>query len=157
MTPAPKVSTCLWFNNEGEEAAAFYTSLLPDSAITGTFRPDPSAPPLIVEFTLAGAPYQILNGGPHFTQSEAASIVVVTEDQQETDHLWKALTANGGEESQCGWLKDRFGVSWQIVPRHFLTLAQDPDREAAGRMQQRMMSMRKLDIHALERAFQGQD
>jgi len=151
-----KVSTCLWFESRGEEAARFYTSLLPNSEITGTLQPDPSAPPLLVEFTLAGTPYQILNGGPHFQQSEAASVVIVTDSTEETDRLWQTLTSDGGSESQCGWLKDRFGVSWQIVPRRFIELSKDPDREAASRMSQAMMSMKKLDISALEAAFKGE-
>lgn len=150
-----KVSTCLWFDGKGEEAAAFYTSLLPNSAITGELRPDPTGPALVVEFTLAGVPYQILNGGPHFTPSEAASIVVITDSIEETDYLWTTLTADGGSESQCGWLKDRFGVSWQIVPRRFLELSKSENRDAAARMTQAMMQMRKLDIVALEAAFTG--
>jgi predicted 3-demethylubiquinone-9 3-methyltransferase (glyoxalase superfamily) len=152
---AQKISTCLWFDDAAEEAATLYTSLIPDSAITSSFSPDPQQPPLLVEFTLAGVPYQGLNGGPQFPQSEAVSIVVHTEDQVETDRLWDALLANGGSESQCGWLKDRFGLSWQIVPRRFMELLSDPDRVAAGRAMAAMMQMRKLDIAALEAAFNG--
>lgn len=157
MNERPKVATCLWFDNSAEEAARLYTSLLPDSAITDTFRPDPSGPPLVVAFSLAGTPYQALNGGPVFPQTEAASIVVLTEDAAETDRLWAALTADGGIESQCGWLKDRFGVSWQIVPRRFLEMTGSEDRAAAGRVMQAMQAMRKLDIVALEAAFRGGD
>jgi predicted 3-demethylubiquinone-9 3-methyltransferase (glyoxalase superfamily) len=109
----------------------------------------------MVEFTLAGTPYQALNGGPHFTLDEAASISVSTEDQAETDRLWAALIADGGAESQCGWLKDRFGLSWQIVPTRLGELMQDPDPEKAGRVQQAMLGMRKLDIAALEAAHRG--
>ena len=116
MTATPKVRTCLWFDSRGEEAARFYVSLLPDSRIETVSRPDPDGPALTVDFTLAGAPYQVLNGGPMYPQTPAASISVLTKDQAETDALWSALLADGGKAGQCGWLTDRFGVSWQIVP-----------------------------------------
>lgn len=150
-----KVKTCLWFDTQGEEAARFYVSLLPDSRIDSVFRPTPDGPPLVVEFTLAGTPYLVLNGGPQFRHTEAASISVRTKDQAETDRLWAALTADGGEENRCGWLKDRFGLSWQIVPEAFPRLLSDPDRAAADRAMQAMMKMIKLDIAALEAAFRG--
>jgi predicted 3-demethylubiquinone-9 3-methyltransferase (glyoxalase superfamily) len=149
-----KVRTCLWFQEGGHEAAAFYVSLLPDSYLEGEI-PSSTEVPLVVEFTLAGAPMMILNGGPHFHQTPAASISVLTESQEETDRLWEQLTANGGQESQCGWLTDRWGVSWQIVPRRLPEIFRSPDREAAGRAQEAMMSMRKLDIEILEKAFAG--
>lgn len=150
MIPPAKIRTCLWFDKGGLEAASFYVSLLPNSHLDA----DPEGPePLVVSFTLAGTPYQILNGGPHFTLSEAASISVMTEDQAETDRLWAALIADGGAESRCGWLVDRWGLSWQIVPRMLTQLLAAEDREAAGRAQTAMMGMRKLDIAALERAF----
>lgn len=149
----PQVRTCLWFAEGGLEAAEFYVTLLPGSGITGTMRQDPDGPPLTVDFTLAGTPYQILNGGPHFTLSPAASIVVLTEDQAETDRLWSALTAGGGVESRCGWLGDRFGVSWQIVPREAVTLLSADDRAAAGRAFAALMEMGKIDIAALRAAF----
>jgi len=107
-----KVRTCLWFDGNGHEAAEFYVSLLPDSYIENVVHPKPGEPPLVVEFTLAGAPMMILNGGPQFTHSEAASISVLAKDQEETDRLWSALTAGGGTESMCAWLKDKYGVSW---------------------------------------------
>ena len=147
-----KVRTCLWFDNKIEEAANFYVSLLPDSAIENIGQPNPSGYPLVVEFTIGGTPYMLLNGGPMFTHSEAASISVLTEDQEETDRLWNALTADGGSESQCGWLKDRYGVSWQIVPKILPALLGNPDHEAAGRVMQAMMRMKKIDIAALEAA-----
>lgn len=153
MQSTASVRTCLWFDGQGEEAARFYVSLLPDSAIEGVHRPAPDGPALIVEFSLAGAPYMILNGGPHYTHSPAASISVSTADQRETDRLWAALTADGGRESRCGWLVDRFGVSWQIVPRAAVRLLNAGDREAAGRAQAAIMQMRKLDVAALEAAF----
>lgn len=149
---AHKIVTCLWFHGDGEEAAHFYTSLIPDSAITGMMRPEPEQPALVIEFTLAGTPYQILNGGPHFTLDEAASIVVQTEDQTETDRLWAALTADGGSESMCGWCKDRFGVSWQIVPKQALALLSSPDQQGAARAMEALLKMQKIDIATLEAA-----
>lgn len=157
MEVTAKVRTCLWFDRNGHDAAAFYVSLLPDSGIETIFAPDPSAPPLVVEFRLADAPYMILNGGPMFQHSEAASISVLTEDQEETDRLWAALTADGGAPSQCGWLRDRFSVSWQIVPKALPRLLSAGDPAAAGRVHQAMMSMQKIDIAALEAAFSGQE
>ena len=155
MNSTTSVRTCLWFDGQGEEAARFYVSLLPGSAIESVHRPAPDGPALIVEFSLAGAPYMILNGGPKYTHTPAASISVSTEDQETTDRLWAALTADGGRESQCGWLVDRFGVSWQVVPRAAVRLLRDGDREAVGRAQAAMLRMRKLDVAALEAAFRG--
>ena len=151
-----KVRTCLWFDGNGHEAAAFYVSLLPDSRIEQVVQPDPAGPPLVVEFMLAGAPYMTLNGGPMFTLNEAASISVLTEDQAETDRLWAALTAEGGEESQCGWLKDRFGLFWQIVPKASPRLLSQGGPGAA-RVQDAMMAMRKIDIAGLEAAFRADE
>jgi predicted 3-demethylubiquinone-9 3-methyltransferase (glyoxalase superfamily) len=148
-----KVRTCWWFDGNGHEAAAFYVTLLPNSAIEGGHGPEDK--PLVVEFTLAGAPMMILNGGPGHPQSWAASISVLTEDQAETDRLWAALTANGGQESRCGWLTDRWGVSWQIIPRRLPEILSAPDRAAADRAFQAMMQMGKLDIAALEAAYKG--
>ena len=148
-----KVRTCLWFEKDGEEAAAFYVSLLPGSRIEAALPSEPEGPALLVEFTLAGAPYAIVNGGPHYRLSPAASIAVRTHDQVETDRLWNALTAGGGADGQCGWLTDRYGVSWQIVPEALIRMQGDPDRAAAGRAQAAMLRMRKIDIVALEAAF----
>lgn len=152
---ARKVRTCFWMNGHGLDAARFYVSLLPDSGIDGEV-PSGEAPPLVIEFTLAGAPMMILNapGGP--APNSAASISVLTDDQAETDRLWAALTAPGGAESRCGWLHDRFGVSWQIVPRRLPELLGAADRDAAGRAFQAMLTMSKIDIAAIEAAFQGQ-
>ncbi|MCV2869112.1 VOC family protein [Defluviimonas sp. WL0002] len=144
-----KVRTCLWFNGNGLDAARFYVSLISDSHIDRTFAPRPDEPPLIVDFTLAGTPYQALNGGPQFTHSEAASISVLTRDQAETDRLWDALTADGGTESQCGWLKDRFGVSWQIVPEALPELLSGHDQATVARTFEALMGMRKIEISAL--------
>ncbi len=148
MSNLPKVRTCLWFEKGGDEAAEFYVSIVPDSSIQ-------MSSPMIVELTLAGTPYMFLSAGPRYKQSPAASIVVRTEDQQETDRLWNALVADGGEESMCGWLVDRFGVSWQIVPDALVRCMSADDREAAGRAQAAMMKMKKIDIAALEAAFNG--
>ena len=152
-----KVRTCLWFDDQIENAANFYVSLMPDSVIENTVQPDPDGHPLVIEFTIGGTPFMLLNGGPMFTHSEAASISVLTEDQDETDRLWSALTADGGGEGQCGWLKDRYGVSWQVVPKTMPRLLSDPDREAAGRVMQAMMTMKKIDIAALQTAFNGKN
>ena len=155
MEFSAKVRTCLWFDAQGEEAANFYVSLLPDSRIENVVRPGPDGPALVVEFTLAGAPYMVLNGGTEVPRTEAASISVLTGDQDETDRLWAVLTAAGGAEGQCGWLRDRYGVSWQIVPETLPRLLADADGAASGRVMQAMMSMAKLDIAGLEAAFDG--
>lgn len=152
-----KVRTCLGFNGNGHEAANYYVSLLRNSRIENTVQPEPNGVPLVIEFTLCGSPYMILNNGPTFTPSIAASISVLTEDQEETDRLWNALTADGGEASYCGWLTDRWGVSWQIVPEVMPRFLSDPDREAAGRVQQAMMQMGKLEINKLKEAFAGSE
>lgn len=153
MELTAKVRTCLWFDNQIEEAAKFYVPLLPNSELEKTVQPDPDGQPLTIEFTIGGTPFMLLNGGPMFIHSEAASISVLTEDQEETDRLWHALTTDGGSESQCGWLKDRYGVSWQIVPKALPGLLADPDRQAAGRAMQAITKMAKIDIAALQAAF----
>ncbi|MHA6493149.1 VOC family protein [Pseudomonas borbori] len=155
MNTREKIATCLWYDGAAEQAAQLYTSLIADSCITSVYRPEPHGPALLVEFTLAGVPYQALNGGAHFRHCEAASIVVKTDSQAETDKLWQALIADGGSPSQCGWLKDRFGLSWQIVPWRFIDLLQSPDRAAAQRATEAMLQMGKLDMAALEAAFKG--
>jgi predicted 3-demethylubiquinone-9 3-methyltransferase (glyoxalase superfamily) len=137
-----------WFDGQAEEAALFYTSLVPNSKITGTS-------PVMVTFTLDGVPFQALNGGPQYKPTEAASICVRTADQAETDRLWGALTADGGREGRCAWLKDRFGVSWQIVPSVLPRLLGSSDREAADRALQAMMRMTKIEIALLESAYAG--
>ncbi|MEL6475003.1 MAG: VOC family protein [Pseudomonadota bacterium] len=155
MTEPKKVRTCLWFDGNGHEAAALYVSLLPDSFVETEWDQESKKTPLVVEFTLAGAPYMALNGGDMFKLSPACSISVLTQDQAETDRLWTALLAAGGEESMCGWLTDRFGVSWQITPAVLPMMMQAEDRAAAGRARDAMLTMRKLDIAALEAAFNG--
>jgi predicted 3-demethylubiquinone-9 3-methyltransferase (glyoxalase superfamily) len=155
MTKRARVTTCLWFDGRAEEAADFYVSLIPHSHIGDIARLEAGGPALMVEFTLGGAPFQALNGGPAFAFSEAASISVSTKNQKETDRLWEALLAEGGSESQCGWLKDRFGLSWQIVPEVLPKLLFSEDRTASQRAMQAMLEMRKIDIAALEAAWRG--
>jgi predicted 3-demethylubiquinone-9 3-methyltransferase (glyoxalase superfamily) len=157
MEFSAKVRTCLWFDNNGHEAAEFYVSLLPNSFIENKVDPKPGEPPRVVEFSLGGAPFMILNGGPMFTPNEAASISVLTEDQEETDRLWSLLTADGGQEGRCAWLKDKYGVSWQIVPKAMPRLLSAHDKEAAGRAMRAMMNMTKIDIALLENAFNDGD
>jgi predicted 3-demethylubiquinone-9 3-methyltransferase (glyoxalase superfamily) len=155
MTSIPRVRTCLWFEKNGLEAANFYVSLLPGSAVDAVHAHENKIDPLVVEFTLRGAPMMILSAGPHYKLSPAASISVTTHDQAETDRLWAALTAGGGQESMCGWLTDRFGVSWQIVPEALPRLLGDPDRAAVARARAAMLTMRKIDIAAIEAAARG--
>ena len=156
-----KIIPCIWFNHDAEEAANFYATLLPDSRVDNVVRSPADTPSnkegevLVVEFTLAGRPYIGLNGGPIFPHTEAFSIQVRTEDQEETDRLWEAITADGGEESVCGWCKDRWGLSWQITPRRLLELNSDPDPARARRAMQAMLKMKKIDIAAAERAADG--
>jgi predicted 3-demethylubiquinone-9 3-methyltransferase (glyoxalase superfamily) len=150
------IRTCLWFQDgRGLEAARFYCSLIPDSHIDRSFSPDPDKPPLVIDFTLGGVPYQILDAGPMFALSEAVSISVETDDQAESDRLWDALTANGGEESMCGWLKDRFGVSWQVFPRRLTELTLSTDKDVSARAMAAMMKQTKIDIAAIEAAVHG--
>lgn len=147
-----KVRTCLWFAKDGLKAAEYYVSLLPWSAIDAVYAHGNPADPMVVEFTLHGAPMMILTAGPHYKLSPAASISVLTKDQDETDRLWSSLLRDGGQESMCGWLTDRYGVSWQIVPEALPRLLGHPDRAAAARVQAAMMVMKKLEIAALEAA-----
>lgn len=147
-----KVRTCFWFGKGGHDAAKFYVSLLPDSRIDAVYEHGQRDDPLVVEFTLAGAPMMILTGGPRFQHSPAASISVLTKDQAETDRLWASLLADGGEEGMCGWLTDRYGVSWQIVPEDLPRLLGHEDRDAAKRVQVAMMQMKRIDIAALHAA-----
>ncbi len=153
-----KIIPCLWFDGDAEAATAFYVSLLPDSRITAVNRSPvdtPSGPEgsvLTVQFVLAGRQYLALNGGPNFRFTEAVSFMVMTEDQAETDRLWDALLADGGRENACGWLKDRWGLSWQITPRRLMELTTDPNTARAKAAMQAMMGMIKIDIAALDRA-----
>ena len=157
-----RITPCLWFNFQAEEAANFYVSLLPNSRIDRVMRSpadNPSTPAgavLTVEFTLDGQPFIGLNGGPQFPFTEAVSFTIHCDDQAEVDRLWEALAKNGGSPGPCGWIKDRFGLSWQITPRILPQMLSDPNREAAARAMKAMMQMGKLDIAALRRAYEGQ-
>ncbi len=147
-----KARTCFFLQEGAEEAAKFYTSILPDSDIDAVYRPDPGGPPLVVEFTIAGTPYMTMNGNPAYAPSHATSISILTEDQAETDRLWDALTFGGGEAGRCGWLKDRFGIHWQIVPKALPRLMNTGDPETGARVQAALMQMNKIDIAGLEAA-----
>ncbi len=153
MARVTPISTCLWFNNNGHEAAEFYVSLIPNSAIEQIFQPSGSEFPVLVTFNLDGVPYQALNGGPEFQLTEACSIAVTTKDQAETDRLWEMLCAKGGKESQCGWLKDRYGLSWQIIPKRLKELLSTTDKGGSDRCMQALLKMKKIDIAKLEQAF----
>jgi predicted 3-demethylubiquinone-9 3-methyltransferase (glyoxalase superfamily) len=157
-----KISPCLWFDGDAEEAARFYTSLFPNSRIDSIDRSPgetPSGPAgmvLTVNFTLAGRSFIGLNGGPDFKFDEAISMSIDCEDQAEVDRYWDALLAGGGEESVCGWLRDRYGLSWQVIPRQLPRMLADPDRQAADRVLQAMLKMVKIDVAELERAYRGE-
>jgi len=155
--------TCLWFDRgKAREAAEFYASVFPNShvgRVNASASDNPSTKAgeeLTVEFTLLGQSYIGLNGGPVFKPNEAVSFMVVTENQEETDRYWNAIVSNGGEESACGWCKDRWGFSWQITPRVLLEATTDPDRDAAKRAMDAMMTMGKIDIAAIEAARRGE-
>lgn len=156
-----RVRTCLWFKEDAEEATQFYVSLLPDSRIDhlqrapGAYPAGEKGAVLVIDFTLAGTPFQALNGGSQLDYGNAASISVSCADQAEVDRLWTALTANGGRESACGWLQDRWGVPWQIIPEVLPRLLADPDSGVAARAFAAMQEMVKIDVAALERAAKG--
>ena len=155
--PVSKVTPFIWLNNEAEEAAKLYVSLIPNSRIVDVSRwgegtSYTAGDVMSATVELAGREYILFNGGPHFKQSEAFALYVNCEDQAEVDRLWNAFTANGGQESQCGWLKDKFGVSWQIIPTALTRLISDPDAARAQRAMQAMMEMQKIDIATLEKA-----
>lgn len=152
-----KITPYLWFDNQAEEAAAFYVSLFENSAVTGVQRyteagPGAAGTAMIVNFTLDGRDYIALNGGPEFRFNESFSLYVNCRDQAEVDRLWDKLIANGGEPSQCGWLKDRWGLSWQIIPQVLPELLGGQDKERAGRVMRAMFKMQKIDVAALEDA-----
>jgi predicted 3-demethylubiquinone-9 3-methyltransferase (glyoxalase superfamily) len=153
------ISTCLWFDNQAEEAAEFYTSVFDDSKILSLSRvgeggPGPAGQAITVEFEIEGRRFMALNGGPANNFTEAVSFVVDCADQEEVDRYWSALT-QGGSESMCGWLKDRYGVSWQIVPSVLGSLIAGSDPEGSQRAMQAMLGMRKLDIAELQKAYDG--
>ena len=155
-----KITTFLTFDGDAEEAVALYTSIFPDSRVVSERRYGPAGPGpegslMTATFELCGQPFMALNGGSSFSFSEGISLFVDCEDQAEVDRYWDALTADGGRESMCGWLVDRFGVSWQIIPRALGDLLGDPDPERAGRAMSAMLEMQKIDIATLERAAAG--
>ena len=159
-TPA-KNTICLWYDRDAEEAARFYASVFPDSSVgtvmraPGDFPSGQQGDVLTVDFTVLGIPCVGLNGGPQFKQTEAFSFQVSTRDQAETDRYWNAIVGNGGQESACGWCKDKWGVSWQITPAVLIDAITDPDRAAAKRAFDAMMEMGKIDVAAIEKAWRG--
>lgn len=154
MKFAAKTRPCLFMTDTAEEAAHFYVARLPGSRIENVVRPDPSQPALVVEFSLTGSPFMAMNGNPEFTETHSFSISVLTDDQGETDRLWNALMEDGGTEGRCGWLKDRFGVHWQIVPKALPELM-NQGGEAGQQVQASLMKMGKIDIATLRRAASG--
>ena len=163
--PTQKITPCLWFDDQAEDAARFYTGIFKNSKIVSISRygeagheihRKPAGSVLTVEFQLDGQPFTALNGGPHFQFNEAVSFQVWCETQEEVDYYWEKLSAGGDERArQCGWLKDRYGVSWQVVPTVVSQLLGDPDSEPSQRATQAMLRMKKLDIAALQRAYTG--
>lgn len=153
-----RVRPHLWYHERADEAAAFYASVIPNSSVTRVVGAPPGVPdveegaPFIVEFVLDGMPVTAISAGPAFTLDEAFSMYLTCEDQAEVDHYWGALRAGGGEESQCGWLKDRYGLSWQVVPKRLMELMDDPDPARVERTIRAMLGMQKLDVAALEAA-----
>ncbi|MFN8669747.1 MAG: VOC family protein [Gemmatimonadaceae bacterium] len=161
MPDPARTTICLWYDGGAEEAAQFYAATFPDSSVKAVHRAPGDYPMgkegdvLTVEFTVMGIPCLGLNGGPMFKHSEAFSFQVATADQEETDRLWNAIVGNGGQESQCGWCRDKWGISWQITPLALTRAMADPDRIAAKRVFQAMMPMKKIDIAAIEAARRG--
>jgi 2-polyprenyl-6-hydroxyphenyl methylase/3-demethylubiquinone-9 3-methyltransferase len=160
MNP-PKNTVCLWYDGDAEEAARFYAETFPDSSVDRVDSAPADYPsgkegdPIVVWFTVMGIPCMGLNGGPEFKHNEAFSFQVATKDQEETDRYWNAIVGNGGEESMCGWCKDKWGVSWQITPVALTEAISDPDQAAAKRAFEAMMDMQKIDIAAIEAARRG--
>jgi len=153
----PEITPNLWFDTEGKDAAEFYVSVFPNSKITnvtyyGEAGPRPAGTVLTVDFVLDGQRFTALNGGPHFKFDEAVSFLITCADQDEVDYYWAKLTEGGGEESQCGWLKDRFGLSWQVVPAEMERLLTDSDAARAQRAMKAMLSMQKIDLAAIKAA-----
>lgn len=157
----PKITPCLWFDNQAKEAAEFYAAIFPNSKVGDVtyYVEDAHGTPgqvLTVSFSLDGQDFTGLNGGPHFKFSEAVSFVIECKDQAEVDRYWEQLLAGGGQESECGWLKDRFGLSWQVVPAEFLQMCASGDKAAIKRAYEAMYRMKKLDLAKLKAAFNGE-
>ncbi len=156
-----KIVTNLWFDTEAEEAAQFYTSIFPNSKITavshyGEAGPREAGLVLTVDFELDGQAFTGLNGGPDFKFNEAISLLINCEDQEEVDYFWSKFTADGGEEGPCGWCKDKFGLSWQVVPASFVEMVNSDDEAGKNRAMTAMLQMKKLDVAELERAYRGE-
>jgi predicted 3-demethylubiquinone-9 3-methyltransferase (glyoxalase superfamily) len=157
----PRITPCLWFDGQAEEAATFYASVFPDCEVVDVMHSPADNPStnagevLLVTFTIAGQPFTALNGGPQYHFSEAVSFEVDCADQAEVDRYWEALAADGGEHGPCGWLKDRFGVSWQVVPRELDDYLSGPDPAGCRRAMEAMLAMGKLDIEMIRRAYAG--
>jgi len=154
-----KINACLWFDNQAEEAAEYYVAVFDNAKITGISRfgegaPGPAGQAMVVEFDLEGQKFQALNGGPAFSFTEAVSFVIDCSSEDEVDRYWNALS-DGGSEGQCGWLKDRYGVSWQIVPSALGRLLGGPDSAGSQRAMQAMLGMKKLDVAELQKAYDG--
>ena len=161
MNPIARNTVCLWFDKDAEDAARFYAATFPDSSVDAVTRAPSDYPNgkagdvLTVQFTVLGIPCLGLNGGPAFRHSEAFSFQIATDTQEETDRYWNAIVGNGGKASECGWCKDRWGLSWQITPRVLMRAIADPDPAAAKRAFEAMMTMGKIDIAAIEAARRG--
>lgn len=158
-----EIRPSLWFDGNAEDAAAFYCSIFPNSQIDSIIRSPAENPStakgqvVVVEFTLNGRPFSGINGGPQFSFTEAVSFEFECSDQAEVDHYWEQLTSNGGTESQCGWCKDKFGLSWQVTPTRLREMIESTDHAAAERAMKAMLQMTKIDLESLERAFSGQE
>ena len=160
MTINQKITTCLWFDYNAEEAIEYYLSIFPNSKLLSSSRyrenaPVPKGTMLAATFELAGVRFMALNGGPAFKFTEAISLMVYCENQQEIDSLWEKLSSNGGATSQCGWLKDRYGLSWQVIPGLLPEMLKDKDTVKSQRVMKVMLQMTKIDISALENAYLG--
>jgi predicted 3-demethylubiquinone-9 3-methyltransferase (glyoxalase superfamily) len=153
--------TCLWFNGNAREAATFYTSIFPDSELADNWLAPTETPgnrqgeEVVVNFQIFGKPFIALNGGPQFPHSEAVSFQIPCNDQDEIDRYWDLLTADGGEESQCGWLKDKFGVSWQVTSPQMMKYLGGPDPSGSARATEAMLKMKKIDLKELQKAYEG--